>query len=161
MTSIAGFFDMKRAGRVCFMGLGNPDYGDDGFGVRLAEELLKAGVRDVIVAGTTPERHLAAIAEGDFDDLVFLDAVECGAEAGSVVVADSREIEARFPQISTHKISVAVLAEVIESNGKTRVWLLGVQPQSLQSGQWLSPAVQRTIKLLKQLLLQGGPASEG
>jgi hypothetical protein len=31
-------------GRVCLMGLGNVDYGDDGFGVRLAEE-LKSEVR--------------------------------------------------------------------------------------------------------------------
>ena len=37
------------------MGLGNIDCGDDGFGVRLAEELLEAGVPDVEVAGTAPE----------------------------------------------------------------------------------------------------------
>ena len=37
-------------GRVCLMGLGNVDCGDDGFGVRLAEDLLKAGVPDVVIA---------------------------------------------------------------------------------------------------------------
>ena len=30
-------------GRVCLMGLGNVAYGDDGFGVRLAEELKAEG----------------------------------------------------------------------------------------------------------------------
>ena len=43
-------------GRVCFMGLGNVDGGDDGFGVRLAEALARAGVPDVVIAGTAPER---------------------------------------------------------------------------------------------------------
>ena len=32
-------------GRVCLMGFGNVLYGDDGFGVRLAEELKSEGRR--------------------------------------------------------------------------------------------------------------------
>jgi hypothetical protein len=48
---------LKRllAGRACFMGVGNVEYGDDGFGVRLAETLTDAGLPDVIIAGTAPE----------------------------------------------------------------------------------------------------------
>src|SRR5208337_4459030 len=42
-------------GRVCLMGVGNMDYGDDSFGLRLAEKLAGAGVPEVITAGTTPE----------------------------------------------------------------------------------------------------------
>ncbi len=152
MTPLGNLFDGNRTGRVCFLGLGNPEYGDDGFGVRLAEELIKAGVPDVIIAGTTPEHYLGRIAEGEFDELVFLDAVECGAEAGSIVMAGSREMAARFPQISTHKISLAVLAKLVESNGKTRVWLLGVQPGSLKPGEPLSPAVQKAAKIVGGLL---------
>ena len=34
----------RLKGRVCVMGLGNVDLGDDGFGVRLAEALLRSGV---------------------------------------------------------------------------------------------------------------------
>ena len=41
-------------GRVCFMGLGNVQDGDDGFGVRLAEELERAGVPDVVFGGNRP-----------------------------------------------------------------------------------------------------------
>ena len=42
-------------GRVCFMGLGNVESGDDGFGVRLAEALARAGVPDVLIGATAPE----------------------------------------------------------------------------------------------------------
>ena len=34
-------------GRVCLMGLGNVDFGDDGFGVRLAEALARSERREL------------------------------------------------------------------------------------------------------------------
>ena len=139
-------------GRVCLMGLGNVEYGDDGFGVRLAERLLRAGTPDVIVAGTAPERCLGRVADQGFDHLVFLDAVEFGGAPGSVVFLDAEEIDTRFPQISTHKISLSVLARWIEASGTTRVWLLGVQPESLKPMQHLTPFVQTALAVVDELL---------
>ena len=55
---------------------------------------------------------------------------------------------ARFPQISTHKISLGLLAKRAEANGTTKAWLLGVQPESLKPGEELTPAVQATLELL-------------
>ena len=169
------------AGRVCLMGLGNTDYGDDGFGVRLAEELLnKSKVQspkskenpesefrdgsleaafsgsasgfEILVAGTTPERFVGRVAEGGFDHLVFLDAVEFGGAPGSVVFLNSQEMAGRFPQVSTHKLSLGLLAKWVESGGTTRAWLLGVQPESLRPGAGLTPAIRKTLDLLAESL---------
>lgn len=140
------------AGRVCLMGLGNTDYGDDGFGVRLAEALAAVGVPEVVVAGTTPDRFIGRVADGGFDRLIFLDAVEFGGAPGSVVLLDGADMVARFPQISTHKISLGLLAQWVESSGPTRAWLLGVQPQSLKSGAGLTTTVQNTLDALVELL---------
>jgi hydrogenase 3 maturation protease len=166
-------------GRVCFMGLGNVDYGDDGFGVRLAEELKSEGRNPkaegnpksegrsedpgrsssdfglrshVIVAGTTPERVIGRVADESFDHVIFLDAVEFGGAPGSVVLLNSDEITARYPQISTHKISLGLLAKWAEVNGTTKAWLLGVQPESLKPGENLTPAVRATLELLLELV---------
>jgi hydrogenase maturation protease len=141
-------------GRVCLMGLGNVDCGDDSFGVQLAEELLEAGVPDVVIAGTAPEDYIGRIADQGFDRLVFLDAVEFGASPGSVVLLNAREICARYPQISTHKISLGVLAKWVRASSRTKVWLLGVQPQSISPGQTLTPTVSATRDLLRMLLLE-------
>ncbi|HXZ40181.1 MAG TPA: hydrogenase maturation protease [Terriglobales bacterium] len=138
------------AGRVCFMGLGNVDYADDGFGVRLAEALIAAGVPDVIVAGISPDRWIGRVA--GFDHIVFLDAVEFGGEPGAVVFLDSAQMAARFPQISTHKISLGVLAQWAEATGTTKAWLLGVQPESLKPQQQLTPTLQNALELLCDLL---------
>ncbi|MGO8926640.1 MAG: hydrogenase maturation protease [Limisphaerales bacterium] len=179
-------------GRACLMGVGNVDYGDDGFGVRLAEE-LKSEVRTpkaernpksegrskelssscsdfglrtsfglrssefglrrrVIVAGTTPELFIGRVADEGFDHLIFLDAAEFGAVPGSVALLNSDEIAARFPQVSTHKLSLGLLAKQVEANGRTKAWLLGVQPESLKPGQELTPTIQATLELLVELV---------
>jgi len=141
-------------GRVRLMGLGNIDCGDDGFGVHLAEELREAGVPDVVVAGTNPEHYVRCVPDQGFDCLVFLDAVAFGAPPGSVVLMDATEISIRYPQISTHKISLGVLAKYVRAGGRATVWLLGVQPESIRLGQTLTPPVRATLELLKSLLLE-------
>jgi hydrogenase maturation protease len=148
-------------GRVCLMGVGNVDYGDDGFGVVLSkkiEERLKGDEDDdrhsVINAGTAPERFIQPIAEKGFDHLIFLDSVEVGAEVGGVIFMNAEEITTRFPQISTHKISLGLVAKLIGWNGKTKTWLLGVQPGSVKTGQELTPEVMSTMEILEELLCE-------
>ena len=150
MLSLCAQLDLSLRGRVCFIGLGNIDYGDDGFGVRLAEELVAAGVPDVVIGGISPDRWIAKVA--DFDHVLFLDAVDCGATAGSIVFLDTVELTARFPQISTHKISLGVLAKWVKMNGTTKAWLLGVQPESLKPSQELTPTMKTTLQLVRELL---------
>lgn len=138
------------------MGLGNSDYGDDGLGVKLAEMLIAAGVPDVIVAGTMPERFIDSAIADDFDYLIFLDAVEFGASPGSVVFLNAEEMAARFPQISTHKISLGLLAKLVEEKGRTKAHLLGVQPESLRSTDELSPVAKDTLDILSAMITELG-----
>lgn len=146
-------------GHTCLIALGNTDYRDDGFGVRLGEELLKAGMPDVVIAGTTPDRCISSVAEKGFDRILFLDAVEFGGSPGSLVLLNANEMTARYPQVSTHKISVGVLAKWVESSSKTKVWLLGVQPDSMKPGQHLTTTVNATLELLRDLLLTLKPGT--
>ena len=139
------------------MGVGNSEYGDDGLGVRLAEALARRLERvenapTVIDAGMLPERFVGRVAEEGYDSLVFLDAVDFGAEPGSVLVADGEEMKSRFPQVSTHKISLGMLASWVEGSGKTKARLVGVQPESMKFGQGLTPTVQQTLEVLEELL---------
>ena len=105
-----------------------------------------------MIAGTAPERLIGRATEEGFDHLIFLDAVEFGAAPGSVVLLNSQGMAARFPQVSTHKLSLGLLAKRVEANGKTKAWLLGVQPESLRPGEELTPSVGATLQLLLELL---------
>jgi hydrogenase maturation protease len=170
MTDLRQTLRKSLRGRVCVIGVGNADQSDDGFGVSLAGRFIarqacpiasensqnltersSAGF-SVVMAGNRPEDYVRQLAEARFDHVLFLDAVEFGGAPGSVVFLSGEEMAARLPQVSTHKISLGLLANLIESNGTTRVWLLGVQPESIQQGRGLSPAVQATLKVLADLL---------
>jgi hydrogenase 3 maturation protease len=136
-------------GGVCLMGVGNTELGDDGLGVQLAERLAGDGVPNVVVAGTSPECFLGCGANAQAAHIVFLDAVDFGGAPGSVVFLNAREMENRFPQISTHKLSLGLLAKCVEANGRTHAWLLGVQPESLRPSHELSSTVKRTVDVLE------------
>lgn len=150
-------------GPVCVVGVGNPDLGDDGLGMWLAGELSRAGIRPVILAGTQPEACLTAIEATGCPHVLFLDAAGFGAAPGGVAWFESREIVARFPQVSTHKLSLGLLARLLEADGARQVWLLGVQPASLKPGEPLSEPVRETAAALTGLLTEilGKPASAG
>jgi hydrogenase 3 maturation protease len=162
---------------VCLVGLGNTERGDDGFGVHLAHALtrrlseVEPGLADtgafaefpvhangrrpaVLIADTRPERWVSRLAEAGYDHVIFFDAVNFDGPAGAVAFLDASETEARHPQISTHKISLGLLGSLIEANGRTKVWLLGVQPASLQHGGFLSPAVTATLQVLADLFAE-------
>ncbi|HEY6937299.1 MAG TPA: hydrogenase maturation protease, partial [Terriglobales bacterium] len=86
-----------------------------------------------------------------FDHLLVIDATNFQDEPGTVVFLNAAEIATAFPQISTHKISLGVLAQALERAG-TRVWLLGVQPESLQQGQELSATMEASMEIIHGLL---------
>ncbi|WCJ60679.1 hydrogenase maturation protease [Fontisphaera persica] len=138
-------------GHTAVVGVGNPDHGDDGAGVRLAERLLAAGCANVFVAGVTPEQTAPSLARLGFERLLFLDAVDFGGAPGSVVLLGGREIQSRFPQVSTHKLSLGTLARMLELDRGTQVWLLGMQPLNL-NGTALSEVMEQTVQALACLL---------
>lgn len=158
MSNLRGPLREHLQGRVCLVGVGNVELGDDGFGVRLAEKLRDSGLQGrgcrVLIAGLEPERSLPELCGGGFDHVAFLDAVEFGGEPGAVVLLETPEIAARFPQVSTHKLSLGLLAETIQASSDTKCCLLGVQPASLSAGASLTPKVQATLELLANLLVE-------
>jgi hydrogenase maturation protease len=145
-------------GRVCLMGLGNPAHGDDGFGVHLARALAPqpgTGTEEtplVLVAGTMPDRLVGRIAAAGYEHIVFMDAADIGGAPGAVAFLDSAQMAARFPQVSTHGMSLGLLARWAEQGGATRAWLLGAQPQCLRPAQRLTPVLQVTLQALAAVL---------
>jgi hydrogenase maturation protease len=150
----------RLMGRVAVVGVGNPDLGDDGAGLRLAERLAAHGVPDVTLAGRSPERWLGRLGRARVDRVLFLDAVDAGTAPGAILLMDAAQTVARFPQVSTHTLSLGTLARLLEADGIPGVSLLGIQPASLRSGAGLSAPVETTVGILADLLrnlLLGGP----
>ena len=147
---------------VLWLGLGNTDGGDDAAGLRLADALQASQVPGVSLVGLRPEQWIARAEFPRDTHLIFLDAADFSAQPGAVAFLDATQIQARFPQISTHRLALSTLARLLFDRGAAGVWLLGIQPASLRLGPTLSPVVQFTVELLGRLIVQHfGPKTPG
>jgi hydrogenase maturation protease len=142
-------------GPVAWIGIGNADHGDDGFGVRLAESLAAAGCPRAFVAGTAPERGVERAIESGCAHAVFLDATTFDGAPGSAIVLDAAQLEVRYPQVSTHAIALGTLARLLDARG-VRAWLVGVKPLAMRPGTGLSEPVREALERLKDLIV-GAP----
>jgi hydrogenase maturation protease len=132
--------------KAVVLGIGNTILSDEGVGVRAAEALLArfdppANV-EVIDGGTAGMELLEPLS--NLDLLIVLDAVKRGQPPGSMVKLAGAEVPVFFrSKLSPHQISICdVLAslEFIGDKPKDMV-LIGVEPDSLELGLELTPAV--------------------
>lgn len=156
MSDLRSQLEAWRGRRLWLLGVGNAERGDDGFGVRLAEQVREGagGAESSLRAldvGTCPERYVGEAARAGCEELVFADAVDFGAAPGALLLASAEELRARPVGTSTHRVPLSVLAQYAEGLG-VRAWLLGVQPASLRDGDGLSPEVAGTMEALVEIL---------
>ena len=136
--------------RILVLGLGNALMADDALGVRAVEELrsryrFPEGVR--VVDGGTLGLDLLPRLEG-VDRLLIIDALEMGAEPGTVFRLSGEEVPRAFAdKLSVHQVGVQDLLAVAELQGhlpeELVVW--GAQPASVELGLELSQPVRKAL----------------
>ncbi len=150
--------DIRNAlsGRVCIVGMGNTLLGDDGAGVVIVEALRGAGTNGrahLVNAEDIIESHAFEIADGDWDRIVVIDAVRFGGRPGDVMFGSFSEIGDLLNDYSTHKLSLRLSESIWRERGK-ETYLLGIEPESLDFGEGLSLAVQKSADTLGDILLE-------
>jgi hydrogenase maturation protease len=133
--------------RVLVAGIGNIFFGDDGFGVevanRLNAEAMPDGVRceDFGIRGV----HLAYELLDGYDALVLIDALPMGEPPGTVAVVEPDRSE-DLPVMDAHSMSPAVVLAMIDTIGAhvDRIRIIGCQPAEVV-GIGLSPPVAASI----------------
>ncbi|MBT8063785.1 MAG: hydrogenase 3 maturation endopeptidase HyCI [Gammaproteobacteria bacterium] len=130
--------------------MGNRLWGDDGVGSRIAERLQQAGYPTAVDGGIAPENHLAAIADAQPETILIVDATDFGARAGAVRLMDPSNVD--HTGVSTHAGSPLMLARYLEARTGAKILFLGIQPDSANAGEKLSPAVRQAANRLIQQL---------
>jgi hydrogenase maturation protease len=135
------------------IGIGNPNMGDDGVGVAVAERALEAvrngewpASADVVCAELDVTLAGAYLAEGK--RVLVVDAVESGAPPGSWRLFSAEELPARVRGAagSSHTLSlseVLALASALGCSENLRV--LGIQTAEVRPGRFLSATVSRSV----------------
>jgi len=133
------------------VGIGNELKGDDGVGPFLCHLLGRKVSAKLIDAGTVPENHIQPIIRTKPENLLVIDAVDFGAEAGSARLFGSEEISSVV--MSTHSLSPRLFIDLIRREIEVKVLFLGIQPEQMQLGQGLSPVVQSTAEQIAEILI--------
>lgn len=145
--------DLKR---VLVLGLGNILLQDDGLGIRVLEQLqrdfqLPACV--TLMDGAVMGLELLPYMEQS-SALVVLDAVQTGQPPGTLVRLEGEDIPATLAtKLSVHQIGFQeslAMGRFCGTLPETMV-LLGAEPDVIDLGVYLSPAVESQIETLAQM----------
>lgn len=136
------------------LGLGNPIRHDDGVGVFIIEQLTKKFASSPLDNITihpptgTPELALSQLKLRGTEVLIF-DCLEHKAEPGSI--AFKKLGSSRFGYFATHNVPLKVYTEL--SDTMKGVFVLGIEPQSLEIGEGLSGPVQGSAGEIIELVI--------
>lgn len=149
---------LRPPGRVVVLGVGNPDKGDDGAGISAAQTFArrlsparKRRVR-VLLGGSVPENLTGKIRAFRPGFVLILDAALGGLKPGSVFIIDAEKIT--DDGVTTHQISLRWVVRYIEESIGCPVLVLGIQPETIEFKENLSPAVEKGISNVVEFLLE-------
>ncbi len=144
---------------LVLIGLGNILLRDEGIGVRAVEALQKRFEFPddlTILDGGTLGLDLLPYVEGR-ERVFFIDALDCGKDAGSILILEDGEIPAHLaPSLSFHQVGLSDLlfALKFKSGLPLKMTLIGVQPAVIETGLSLSPKLEEKMECLLTVILQ-------
>ena len=141
----------RLQGKVSIVGIGNRLRGDDGVGPeiikRVENPLPSLLLFDV---GEAPENYLGKIVKQKPDAIVFIDAVDFDAPPGTIKVIETDDI--RNESLSTHNVSLNLVAKYLQKETSADVFLLGIQPETTELGREISQPVREGLEKVVRML---------
>jgi len=145
---------------VAIIGVGNILMKDEGVGVRVIEELKKRdlpGGVDLYDAGTSIMDLMPGF--GGYGRLIIVDAVRGGNEAGTVYKFRPEELEKNVSgpgAMSLHQLSLldALAMDRLATGKEYDITIIGVEPDVIEMGLELSPALQEKVAGIADLVLE-------
>jgi len=135
-------------------GMGNELMGDDAVGIRAAEMVKTRALPwvRVFLCGVLPENHLAPLREAPPENLIIIDAADCGGEPGETRLLGLRDVEGAA--LSSHGIPLSVLLAPFEG-GATRIRIIAIQPAFTGLREGLSPPVETAAARVAEAVCNG------
>jgi hydrogenase maturation protease len=136
---------------VLVAGIGNIFFGDDGFGVEVANRLGREPLPDGVRVEDFGIRavHLAYELLDGCDALVMIDAVPLGEAPGTVALLkpDAPSGRPELPAVDAHTMTPDTVLAVFATLGGTidDVYVIGCEPESVAPGIGLSAPVEAAV----------------
>lgn len=135
--------DEIAVGRVLIVGIGNRQRGDDGVGPVFIDKLSSAGFTNILDVGTVPENYTKYIIQYRPDTIILVDALSFGGKPGSWKIFTPEECDEYG--FSTHNASINLFASYIRQYIPAKIFLLGIQPATIEFKAGLSPELEQSV----------------
>jgi len=131
---------LDKANNLLFIGVGNVLKQDDGVGVVISRQIVeRPNIRSLTVE-VSIENYIGKINSMKPGEIVILDCMELGETPGSHRIMDLNNVE--DITFNTLNISLGRLGDFF----LFPAYVLGIQAQSIEFGEQLSPLVQHSAK---------------
>lgn len=142
----------RLQGKVSVVGIGNRLRSDDGVGPEIIKK-VKNPLPNLLLfdVGEVPENYLEKIAKEKPDTIVLIDAVDFAVSPGKIRIIEKEDI--KDESLSTHKVSLKLVANYLCKRTSADVFLLGIQPDNTECGggisEWVREAVEKVVTTLE------------
>lgn len=139
---------LERASRLLFIGVGNVLKRDDGVGVVISKQIIERPAIKSLTVEVSIENYIGKINSLEPREIVIIDCMELGHSPGTyrlVALDDVEDIT-----FNTHNISLGRLGDFF----LYPTYVLGIQPESVEFGEYLSPPVQDAARRIVQVINQ-------
>lgn len=134
---------------ILLVGMGNFLKADDGIGPAICSLLKKTISDNIIDAGIVPENHIQVIIKKAPKVILFIDAIDFGAPAGTIRMFESCQLSSGG--ITTHTLSPRLLSDMIAQSIPAKIFFIGIQPKSMMIGDPMSQEVESAKKELLKI----------
>ena len=141
----------RLKGKVSIVGIGNPLRGDDGVGPEIIKR-VKNPLPNLLLSdvGEVPENFLEKIVKEKPDTIVLIDAVDLRASPGTIKIIERENI--KDESLSTHNVSLKLVAKYLQKETSADIFLLGIQPQNTEFGKEISDPVRGGLERIVRIL---------
>lgn len=143
---------LKNAKKVGILGIGSEIRSDDAVGIFIAAKLQayiknkKIRAVKVFLGQTAPENFTGEIRKFNPTHLIILDAIDFKKKPGSIGIVSARS--EKGVSFSTHRMPIKFLTDYLYQSISCQSIIIGIQPQSLDFCVNLTPAIQKSAKML-------------
>lgn len=136
----------QKEKKILFVGIGNLLRKDDGAGVYVSSGIKGSDSFSSLTVEVSIENYIGKINRMNPDILVLIDAVDMNSDPGTYRLLDIDKTEDMT--FNTHNISARKVSEFF----KMPVYLLGIQPESIDFGEKMSYLVRNTADKLISII---------
>ena len=139
--------------KIALLGIGNELRRDDAVGLTVIDRLsalIDHPSISLMKCHEVPENFTGHVKRFKPACVILIDAADFGGAPGEARVFELSEVESI--EVTTHRPSLAVLGEYLQSETSASIFVIGIQPVDREFGEGLSPAARGASIIVAEAL---------